>query len=41
MNQALERLLEVERASASRMALPSDEAVPLAVYMVAFETAAG
>jgi len=41
MSEALERLLEIERGCAERMALPSDDAVPLAVYMVAFQTATG
>jgi DNA-binding transcriptional ArsR family regulator len=41
MKDALERLIEIEKACAKRMALPSDDAVPLAVYMVAFETATG
>ena len=41
MKEALERLLEIESACAERMALPSEDAVPLAVYMVAFETATG
>jgi DNA-binding MarR family transcriptional regulator len=40
-SQALERLFEIERACAERMALPSEEAIPMAVFMLAFETAAG
>jgi hypothetical protein len=40
-NQALERLFEIEKACAERMTLPSEEAIPMAVFMLAFETAAG
>jgi DNA-binding transcriptional ArsR family regulator len=38
---ALERLLEIREDCAKRMTLPSEEAIPLAVFMMAFETAAG
>jgi DNA-binding transcriptional ArsR family regulator len=41
LNEALERLIEIKDACAERMTLPSDEATPFAVYMSAFETAAG
>jgi DNA-binding transcriptional ArsR family regulator len=41
LNKALERLLEIQEDCASRMTLPSDEATPFAVYISAFETAAG
>jgi DNA-binding transcriptional ArsR family regulator len=38
---ALERLIDIREGSAKRLSLPSDEAIPLAVFMTAFETAAG
>lgn len=38
---ALDRLVEIQDSCAARMTLPSDEAIPFAVYMAAFETAAG
>lgn len=41
LGDALERLLEIKTGCAKRMTLPSDEAIPLAVFMTAFETAAG
>ena len=41
LNEALERLIEIQESCAKRMTLPSDEATPFAVYMSAFETAAG
>lgn len=41
LSHALERLLEIKDGCAGRMRLPSDEAIPLAVFMTAFETAAG
>lgn len=40
LNHALERLLEIKQGCAERMTLPDEEAVPLAVFMMAFETAA-
>jgi DNA-binding transcriptional ArsR family regulator len=41
LGEALERLLDIREKCAERMSLPSDEAIPLAVFMTAFETAAG
>lgn len=41
LNEALERLVRIQEDCAKRMTLPSDEATPFAVYMTAFETAAG
>jgi DNA-binding transcriptional ArsR family regulator len=41
LNGALERLREIQEDCAKRMTLPSEEATPFAVYMSAFETAAG
>jgi DNA-binding transcriptional ArsR family regulator len=41
LNDALDRLLEIQENCAKRMTLPSEEATPFAVYMSAFETAAG
>jgi DNA-binding transcriptional ArsR family regulator len=39
--EALERLLEIQGRCADRMSLPSDEAIPMTVFMMAFEAAAG
>jgi DNA-binding transcriptional ArsR family regulator len=41
LRTALDRLVEIQHGCAARMTLPSDEAIPFAVYMAAFETAAG
>jgi hypothetical protein len=41
LRTALDRLAEIQAGCAERMTLPSDEATPFAVYMAAFETAAG
>jgi DNA-binding transcriptional ArsR family regulator len=41
IGDALERLLEIRDDCAKRMTLPSEEAIPLAVFMMAFETASG
>lgn len=41
MREALERLGEVKERCAERMELPSDRAIPMVAYMVAFESAAG
>jgi DNA-binding transcriptional ArsR family regulator len=41
LRTALDRLVEIQDSCAARMTLPSDEAIPFAVYMAAFETAAG
>lgn len=41
LDDALERLREIERKCAERMTLPSKDAIPLNVFMMAFETAAG
>jgi hypothetical protein len=40
-NDALERFVEIQKECAQRLALPSEEAVPMAVFMLAFETATG
>jgi len=40
-NRALNQLLEIEEACAKRMTLPSEEAIPMAVFILAFETASG
>jgi DNA-binding transcriptional ArsR family regulator len=41
LSHALERLLEIKDGCARRMTLPSEDAIPLAIFMTAFETAAG
>jgi DNA-binding transcriptional ArsR family regulator len=41
LSHTLERLIEIQDGCAQRMTLPSDHATPLAVYIAAFETAAG
>lgn len=41
LRTALDRLAEIQAGCTARMTLPSDEAIPFAVYMAAFETAAG
>lgn len=41
LNDALERLVEIQQGCAERMTLPSDEAIPIAIYVSAFETANG
>lgn len=41
LGHALERLLEIKDACANRMTLPSEDAMPLAVFMMSFETATG
>lgn len=41
LDDALERLRGIEEKCAGRMALPSKDAIPLNVFMMAFETAAG
>lgn len=41
LGDALERLLDIRDRCAERMSLPSEEAIPMAVFMMAFETAAG
>jgi DNA-binding transcriptional ArsR family regulator len=41
LSHTLERLIEIQEGCARRMTLPSDRATPLAVYIAAFETAAG
>lgn len=41
VDYALERLLEIEKGCTERMTLPSREAMPLTVFMVAFENASG
>jgi DNA-binding transcriptional ArsR family regulator len=38
--EALRRLLEIRDRCAERMSLPSEEAIPMAVFMTAFETSA-
>jgi hypothetical protein len=41
LRTALDRLAAIRDDCAARMTLPSDEATPFAVYIAAFETAAG
>lgn len=41
LGDALERLREIEKGCAKRMNLPSREAIPLSVFMLAFESASG
>jgi DNA-binding transcriptional ArsR family regulator len=41
LNRALEELIEIQSNCAKRMTLPSEQATPIAVYVSAFETAAG
>lgn len=41
LHTALARLVEIRENCAARLVLPSDEAVPFAVYIAAFETATG
>lgn len=41
LGHALSRLTEIKEGCAERMTLPCEDATPLAVFMMAFETAAG
>jgi DNA-binding transcriptional ArsR family regulator len=41
LNDALERLNEIKEGCAGRMTLPSEDAIPMTAYMVAFEPAVG
>jgi DNA-binding transcriptional ArsR family regulator len=41
LNAALERLIEIRDNCAERMTLPSNCSIPIAIYISAFETAAG
>lgn len=41
LGEALGRLREIESKCAERLSLPSEDAIPINVFMMAFETAAG
>jgi predicted ArsR family transcriptional regulator len=41
LDEALGRLREIEEKCAERLSLPSEDAIPINVFMMAFETAAG